>query len=31
MTQSMKAAGLRDALGNSSARLRDRLRRNDED
>lgn len=31
MTQSMKAAGLRDALGNSSARLRDRMRRNDED
>lgn len=31
MTQSMKAAGLRDALGNSSARLRDRLRRNDDD
>jgi hypothetical protein len=31
MTQSMKAAGLRDALGSTSTRLRDRLRRNDED
>jgi len=31
MTQSMKAAGLRDALGNTSTRLRDRLRRTDED
>ena len=31
MTQSMKAAGLRDALGNTSSRLKDRLRRNDED
>jgi hypothetical protein len=31
MTQSLKAAGLRDALGNTGSRLKDRLRRNDED
>lgn len=31
MTQSMKAAGLRDALGNTGAKLKDRMRRNDED
>jgi hypothetical protein len=31
MTQSMKAAGLRDALGNTSSRLKDRLKRPDED
>ena len=31
MTQSMKAAGLRDAFGNTSSRLKDRLRRSDED
>jgi hypothetical protein len=31
MTQSMKAAGLRDALGNTGSRLKDRLRRTDED
>ena len=31
MTQSMKAAGLRDALGNTGSRLKDRLKRPDED
>ncbi len=31
MTQSMKAAGLRDAFGNTSSRLKDRLRRSDEE
>jgi hypothetical protein len=31
MTQSMKAAGLRDALGNTSSRLKDRLKRPDEE
>ena len=31
MTQSMKAAGLRDALGNTGSRLKDRLRRPDEE
>ena len=30
VTQSMKAAGLRDALGNTSNRLKDRMRRPDE-
>jgi hypothetical protein len=30
MTQSMKAAGLRDALGNTSSRLKDRMKRDDE-
>lgn len=29
MTQSMKAAGLRDALGNTSTRLKDRMKRNE--
>ena len=31
MTQSMKAAGLRDALGNTGSRLKDRLKRPDEE
>ena len=31
MTQSMKAAGLRDALGNTGSRLKDRLRRPEDD
>ena len=31
MTQSMKAAGLRDALGNTGSRLKDRLRRPDDE
>lgn len=31
MTQSMKAAGLKDALGNTGTRLKDRLKRPDED
>lgn len=31
MTQSMKAAGLKDALGSTGSRLKDRLRRTDED
>jgi len=31
MTQSMKAAGFRDALGNTRSRLKDRLQRDDED
>jgi hypothetical protein len=31
MTQSMKAAGLRDALGNTGRGLKDRLRRNEDD
>jgi hypothetical protein len=30
VTQSMKASGLRDALGNTSTRLKDRMRRPDE-
>jgi hypothetical protein len=29
MTQSMKAAGLRDAFGNTSTRLKDRMKRNE--
>ena len=31
MTQSMKAAGLRDALGNTGSRLKDRLKRPEDD
>lgn len=31
MTQSVKAAGFRDALGNTRSRLKDRLQREDED
>ena len=31
MTQSMKAAGLRDALGNTSTKLKDRLKRPEDD
>lgn len=31
MTQSMKAAGLRDAFGNTSTRLKDRMKRPDEE
>lgn len=31
MTRSMKAAGLRDALGNTGKNLKDRLRRNEDD
>ena len=31
MTQSMKAAGLRDALGNTSTKLKDRLKRTEDE
>ena len=31
MTQSMKSAGLRDALGNTGSRFKDRLRRPEDD